>query len=62
MGHISQASSMTSEIAIIESVWPRPFKRLPYCPNLVWHVAMCIQKEQEDSLRKKFRMTTLELA
>ena len=62
IGHRSQESSMTSAIAIIESVWLRPFKRLPYCPNLVWHVALYLQKEQEDSLRKKFRMTTLELA
>ena len=53
IGHRSQESSMTSAIAIIESVWLRPFKRLPYCPNLLWHVALYLQKEQEDSLREE---------
>ena len=52
IGHRSQESSMTSDIAIIDSVWLRPFIRLPYCPNLVWHVPLYLQKEQEDSFRE----------
>ena len=50
---------MTSDIAEVESVLLRPFKRLTYCPIIVWLMALYLQKEQEDSLRKEFRKMDL---
>ena len=50
---------MTPTIAAAVSVWLRPFKRLPYCSIFVWLMALSLQKEQEDSLRKEFRKIDL---
>ena len=43
----------------IAAVWLRPFKRLPHCSIFVWLMALSLQKEQEDSLRKEFRKIDL---
>ena len=50
---------MTSTIAAVKSVRLRHFKRLPYCSIFVWLMALSLQKEQEDGLRKEFRKIDL---